>query len=129
MEMVKEGKEARLKIAENIVVRFNDRSRSWMAVCAGSAADSIRHHRHAVLSSESCSRLIAAKAGASLRETLSGGGYDESDRNGMDVIREAGRSSTTTTSRPKSGASIRHPRHVVDAAMIGADVATLPPKC
>jgi len=24
-------------------------------------------------------------------------------------------------------ASIRHPRHVVDAAMIGADVATLPP--
>ena len=24
-------------------------------------------------------------------------------------------------------ASIRHPRHVVDAAMLGADVATLPP--
>jgi len=25
-------------------------------------------------------------------------------------------------------ASIRHPRHVVEAAMIGADVATLPPE-
>jgi len=47
---------------------------------------------------------------------------------GMDVIREARVIfDNYQIATEILAASIRHPRHVVEAAMIGADVATLPP--
>src|SRR5256886_8741674 len=49
-------------------------------------------------------------------------------RSGMDVIREARVIfDNYQLATEILAASIRHPRHVVEAAMIGADVATLPP--
>src|SRR2546426_8905102 len=46
----------------------------------------------------------------------------------MAVIGEAGVIFNNYAIEPETlAASIRHPRHVVEAAMIGADVATLPP--
>src|SRR2546430_16170273 len=49
-------------------------------------------------------------------------------RSGMDVIREARVIfDNYQLATQILAASIRHPRHVVEAAMIGADVATLPP--
>jgi len=71
--------------------------------------------------------LIAAKAGAAYVSPFIGR-LDDVGQEGMDVIREA----RVIFDNYQIGteilaASIRHPRHVVEAAMIGADVATLPP--
>ena len=52
---------------------------------------------------------------------------DDVGQEGMDVIREARVIfDNYDLSTEILAASIRHPRHVVEAAMIGADVATLP---
>ncbi len=70
--------------------------------------------------------LLAAKAGASLLSPFVGR-LDDINQDGMDVIRELvtiielhGLESEVLA------ASIRHPRHVTDAAMLGSHVATLP---
>src|SRR2546422_400239 len=53
---------------------------------------------------------------------------DDVGQEGMDVIREARVIfDNYQIATQILAASIRHPRHVVEAAMIGADVATLPP--
>src|SRR2546426_903144 len=56
------------------------------------------------------------------------GGTEDVGEEGMDVFREAGVIFDNYGIETEIlAASIRHPRHVVEAAMIGADVATLPP--
>src|SRR6266576_1596180 len=53
---------------------------------------------------------------------------DDVGQEGMDVIREARVIfDNYQIATEILAASIRHPRHVVEAAMLGADVATLPP--
>src|SRR6266513_505113 len=55
-------------------------------------------------------------------------GLDDVGQEGMDVLREARVIFDNYQIGPEIlAASMRHPRHVVEAAMIGADVATLPP--
>ena len=69
-----------------------------------------------------------AKAGASYVSPFIGR-LDDVGQEGMDVIREARTIFDNYNIETEIlAASIRHPRHVVDAAMIGADVATLPPE-
>jgi transaldolase len=70
--------------------------------------------------------MLAAKAGATYISPFLGR-IDDISWDGMELIREL------RTIYDNYGfeteilaASIRHPKHVVDAAMIGADVATLP---
>ena len=71
--------------------------------------------------------LIAAKAGATFVSPFIGR-LDDVGQEGMDVIREARVIfDNYQLATEILAASIRHPRHVVEAAMIGADVATLPP--
>src|SRR5216110_3488999 len=71
--------------------------------------------------------LIAAKAGAAYVSPFIGR-LDDVGQEGMDVIREARVIfDNYQIATEILAASIRHPRHVVEAAMIGADVATLPP--
>ena len=71
--------------------------------------------------------LIAAKAGATYVSPFIGR-LDDVGQEGMDVIREARIIfDNYQLATQILAASIRHPRHVVEAAMIGADVATLPP--
>ena len=71
--------------------------------------------------------LIAAKAGAAYVSPFIGR-IDDVGQEGMDVIREARVIFDNYGIETEIlAASIRHPRHVVEAAMIGADVATLPP--
>jgi transaldolase len=70
--------------------------------------------------------LLAAKAGASLLSPFVGR-LDDINEDGMQVIREL----TTIVElfdleSEIIVASVRHPRHVTDAAMIGAHIATLP---
>ncbi len=73
--------------------------------------------------------LLAAKAGATFVSPFVGR-LDDIGQDGMDLIAQIveiyGNYPDLTTE--VLVASIRHPVHVVDAARMGADVATLPPK-
>jgi transaldolase len=70
--------------------------------------------------------LIAAKAGATFVSPFIGR-LDDVGQEGMDVIREARQIFDNYAIETELlAASIRHPRHVVEAAMLGADIATMP---
>jgi transaldolase len=70
--------------------------------------------------------LLAAKAGASLLSPFIGR-LDDINQDGMDVIRElVSIVDVHDLDTEVLAASIRHPRHVTDAAMLGCHVATLP---
>jgi len=121
--MVTEG--ARLaEIADNIVVKI-PMTEAGMVAVRQLAADGVSTNVTLCFSSVQC--LIAAKAGATYVSPFIGR-IDDVGQEGMEVIREARvifdnyRIDTQILA-----ASIRHPRHVVEAAMIGADAATLPP--
>ena len=122
--MVKEGQQL-ARIAENIVVKIPMLEDGMVAV-RRLAADGIKTNVTLCFSSVQC--LIAAKAGASYVSPFIGR-IDDVGQEGMDVIREARAIfDNYTIATQILAASIRHPRHVVDAAMIGADVATMPPE-
>jgi len=89
-------------------------------------AEGIRTNVTLCFSSVQC--LIAAKAGATYVSPFIGR-LDDVGQDGMDVIREARQIfDNYAIATHILAASMRHPRHVVEAAMIGADVATLPPE-
>ena len=122
--MTKEGK-ALAKIADNIVVKIPMLEEGMVAV-RRLMADGIRTNVTLCFSSVQC--LIAAKAGATYVSPFIGR-LDDVGQEGMDVIREARVIFDNYGIHTEIlAASIRHPRHVVEAAMIGADVATLPPE-
>jgi transaldolase len=73
--------------------------------------------------------LLAAKAGAAFISPFIGR-LDDVGEDGMALIRDI---RTIYDNYPELGteilaASIRHPRHVTDSALAGADVATIPPQ-
>ena len=70
--------------------------------------------------------LLAAKAGAKLISPFVGR-LDDIAEDGMKLIAEIVQMLSNYDFKAKVlVASVRHPRHVVDAALIGADVATIP---
>jgi transaldolase len=122
--MTKEGK-ALAKIADNIVVKIPMLEDGMVAV-RRLTAEGIRTNVTLCFSSVQC--LIAAKAGATYVSPFIGR-LDDVGQDGMDVIREARQIfDNYAIATHILAASMRHPRHVVEAAMIGADVATLPPE-
>lgn len=122
--MLKEGQEL-AKIADNVVVKIPMLEEGMVAV-RQLAGLGIKTNVTLCFSSVQC--LIAAKAGASFVSPFIGR-LDDVGQEGMDVIREARVIfDNYGIATEILAASIRHPRHVVDAAMIGADVATLPPE-
>ncbi|MGH7531027.1 MAG: fructose-6-phosphate aldolase [Gemmatimonadales bacterium] len=121
--MIKEGQEL-AKIAENVVVKIPMLEDGMVAV-RRLATLGIRTNVTLCFSSVQC--LVAAKAGAAYVSPFIGR-LDDVGQDGMAVIREARvMFDNYAIATQILAASIRHPRHVVDAAMIGADVATLPP--
>ena len=71
--------------------------------------------------------LLAAKAGASY-VSIFVGRLDDRGHEGMDVVWETIQMFKNYEVESKLiTASIRHPRHVIDAALAGSDVATIPP--
>ncbi|HWZ29329.1 MAG TPA: fructose-6-phosphate aldolase [Gemmatimonadales bacterium] len=122
--MVREG-ESLVKIADNIVVKI-PMTEAGMVAVRRLSRQGIKTNVTLCFSSVQC--LIAAKAGASYVSPFIGR-LDDVGQEGMDVIRET-RVIFDNYQYPTEilAASIRHPRHVVDAAMVGADVATLPPE-
>jgi len=121
--MVREGS-GLAKIADNIVVKI-PMTEAGMVAVRRLATDGIKTNVTLCFSSVQC--LIAAKAGATYVSPFIGR-LDDVGQEGMDVIREARVIfDNYQLATQILAASIRHPRHVVEAAMIGADVATLPP--
>lgn len=121
--MVREG-ESLVKIADNIVVKI-PMTEAGMVAVRRLSRQGIKTNVTLCFSSVQC--LIAAKAGASYVSPFIGR-LDDVGQEGMDVIRETRVIFDNYHYETEIlAASIRHPRHVVDAAMLGADVATLPP--
>lgn len=120
--MVREGTKL-AKIADNIVVKIPMLEEGMTAV-RRLTAEGIKTNVTLCFSSVQC--LLAAKVGATYVSPFIGR-LDDVGQEGMEVVREA----RVIFDNYRIGtqilaASIRHPRHVVQAAMIGADVATLP---
>lgn len=120
--MVKEGRELS-KIHKNIVVKVPLIKEGLKAVKI-LAAEGIRSNVTLCFSANQA--LMAAKAGAYIISPFIGR-LDDISQNGMDLIRQV------VTIYRNYGyktqvlvASIRHPVHVVDAAMIGAEICTMP---
>jgi len=120
--MYAEGKEL-AKLAENVVVKI-PMIEDGMAAVRRLSRDGIRVNVTLCFSSVQC--LIAAKAGAAYVSPFLGR-LDDVGQDGMDVIRETRLIFDNYGIETEIlAASIRHPRHVAEAAMIGADVATMP---
>lgn len=121
-DMYAEGR-ALAKIADNIVVKIPMIEDGLVAV-RRLAADGIAVNVTLCFSSMQC--LIAAKAGAAFVSPFLGR-LDDVSHDGMDVIRETRAIFDNYAIETELlAASIRHPRHVVEAALIGSDIATMP---
>jgi transaldolase len=121
-EMYTEGREL-ARLADNIVVKI-PMIEDGLPAIRRLAADGIRVNVTLCFSPVQC--LIAAKAGAAYVSPFLGR-LDDIGHDGMDVIRETRVIFDNYDIETQIlAASIRHPRHVTDAAMLGADVATMP---
>ena len=120
--MLKEGREL-AKISENIVIKV-PMTTDGLVATKTFAAEGIKTNVTLVFSAAQA--LLAAKAGAAFISPFVGR-LDDIAQNGMDLI------SDIMTILDNYGftsevivASIRHPMHVTESALIGADIATIP---
>jgi transaldolase len=121
-DMYAEGRDL-AKIADNIVVKIPMIEDGMVAV-RRLAAEGIRVNVTLCFSATQC--LIAAKAGGAYVSPFLGR-IDDIGHDGMEVIRECRVIFDNYEIETEIlAASIRHPRHVTEAAMLGADVATMP---
>ena len=123
-ELVEEGR----RIAawhEQVVVKVAMSEEGLQAI-SRLAAEGIRCNCTLVFSANQA--LLAARAGATFISPFLGR-IDDAGQDGMEVVREAV-AIIETYHLPSQilAASIRHPRHVTEAALAGAHVATIPPK-
>jgi len=122
--MVKEGREL-VKIHPNIVVKVPVTKEGVKAIKILSE-EGIRVNTTLIFSPSQA--LLAARAGASFVSIFIGR-LDDISHNGMEVV-EITREIFDIHGIDTEiiAASIRHPRHVVLAALAGADIVTIPPK-
>ena len=123
-EIVEEGR----RIAawhENVVVKVA-MSEQGLAAISRLSAEGIRSNCTLVFSANQA--LLAARAGATLISPFVGR-IDDAGQDGMEVVRESV-AIVETYHLPSQilAASLRHPRHVTEAALAGAHVATIPAK-
>ena len=120
--MLREGRHF-ATLAPNIVVKV-PMSEEGLEAIARFAAEGIKTNCTLIFSSNQ--GLLAAKAGASLLSPFVGR-LDDINERGMDVVRELVAMMTThRLSAEVLAASIRHPRHVTEAALAGSHIATVP---
>jgi transaldolase len=121
-EMVEEGRDL-AKIADNIIVKVPI---NWegLKVIRKLSSDGIRVNVTLIFSPTQA--LLAAKAGASYVSPFIGR-LDDIAQEGMDLIHQlVAIFDNYDIETEILAASIRHPVHVVQCAMAGADIATLP---
>jgi transaldolase len=122
--MLREGRHF-AKLAPNIVVKVA-MSEVGLEAIARLAHEGIKTNCTLIFSSNQ--GLLAAKAGASLLSPFVGR-LDDINEHGMDAVRElVAMVRTYDLHAEVLAASIRHPRHVTEAALAGAHVATVPHK-
>ena len=122
--MIKEGKKL-AKIHKNIVVKIPLIAEGLKAVKVLSK-EGIKTNVTLCFSANQA--LLAAKAGATYISPFIGR-IDDISYDGMEVIRQIRQIYDNYGFSTKIlAASIRHPNHVLDSAMIGADAATIPYK-
>ena len=120
--MLEEGRHF-AKLAPNIVVKV-PMSEEGLEAISRFAEEGIKTNCTLVFSSNQ--GLLAAKAGASLISPFVGR-LDDINQDGMIVVRElVERFAIHGIESEVLAASIRHPQHVTQAALAGADIATLP---
>ena len=120
--MIKEGV-AFSKIAKNIVVKV-PMTAEGMKACQRLAKKDIKVNVTLVFSANQA--LLAAKSGAFMVSPFVGR-LDDIGKVGMDVVREIKQVYENYKFTTQIlVASIRNPIHVLDAAKIGADIATMP---
>jgi transaldolase len=120
--IMREGREL-AKIHKNIVVKV-PLVKDGLKAVKSLKAEGIRSN--VTLCFSPSQALLAAKAGAYFISPFIGR-LDDISQNGMDLIRQV----VTIYKNYKYDtqvlvASVRHPLHVVEAAMIGADICTIP---
>ena len=122
--MLREGRHF-ATLAPNIVVKI-PMSEEGLEAIARLKADGIKTNCTLIFSANQ--GLLAAKAGASLLSPFVGR-LDDINEDGMIVVRELVTIvDTYDLDAEVLAASIRHPRHVTEAALAGAHIATLPIK-
>ncbi len=123
-EMVEQGK-AYAKWAKNIYVKLPMTPAGIMA-CHELTQEGISTNVTLVFSVNQA--IIAAKAGATVISPFVGR-LDDISHEGMDLIAEIVNAyNNYDFSTEVLVASIRHPRHISQAAALGADIATMPPE-
>jgi transaldolase len=111
------------KLASNIVVKV-PMSEVGLEAIARLTAEGIGTNCTLIFSSNQ--GLLAAKAGASLLSPFVGR-LDDINQDGMEVVRElVAMVETHGLDSEVLAASIRHPRHVTEAALAGSHIATVP---
>jgi transaldolase len=120
--MYEEGRDL-AKIADNIVIKI-PLIEDGLVATRKLVADGIKVNVTLAFSSVQC--LIAAKAGATYVSPFLGR-LDDIGHDSMEIIRETRLIYDNYDYETEIlAASIRHPRHVAESAMAGADVATIP---
>ncbi len=122
-QMIAEGKKL-AKIAPNITIKV---PLTWDGLRACKALSTAGHTVNVTLCFSPNQALLAAKAGATFISPFIGR-LDDGGHDGMELIREIRAIYDNYDFRTEIlAASIRHVTHVRDAALAGADVATMPP--
>lgn len=122
--MYAEGREL-AKLADNIVIKV-PLTEDGLIACRRFRADGIRVN--VTLCFSPAQALLAAKAGASYISPFVGR-LDDVGENGMDLIAQVVQIYDNYDFETEVlVASVRHPMHVVEAALLGAHVATVPAK-
>jgi transaldolase len=120
--MLKEGRHF-AKLADNIYVKV-PMSENGLEAMSRFRAEGIKTNCTLIFSANQ--GLLAAKAGASLLSPFVGR-LDDINEEGMTVIRELVEIVTIHELQTEVlTASVRHPRHITDAALAGSHIATLP---
>ena len=123
-ELVEEGR----RIAswhENVVVKVA-MSEAGLAAISRLSAEGISTNCTLVFSANQA--LLAARAGATLISPFIGR-IDDGGQDGMEVVRESVQIMETYHLPSQIlAASVRHTRHVTEAALAGSHIATVPPK-
>ena len=136
LEVVSENSEDMVKEAKSLVSKITEKYRKNVAIKIPITSEGLKAVKklsklgirtNVTLVFSANQALLAAKAGASFVSPFIGR-LDDIGQEGMKIIEEIMEIFTNYDIETEViVASIRHPIHVIDAARIGADIATIPP--
>ena len=123
-EMIREGKDIMRRVgAPNVVIKI-PMIREGLRAIRALSSEGIRVNTTLIFTAPQA--LLAAKAGASFVSPFIGR-LDDISHLGMDIVRDIRAIFDNYDFKCEIlAASIRNPLHVVDAARLGADIATMP---